>query len=140
MKKLPLAECPLCLQIRSAVASARQTTCKCFCLLLWDLHQSPEHGMVQTSLLHAGDMAENEWCKCQDYEKYCSQMMTAWKEKNLQRTHGFSQRQCGSTVQERHLEVQTFTFMFNIVISVPGTAGRPQRPILLLKTILLFFF
>lgn len=93
--------------------------------------------MVQTSLLHAGDMAENKWCKCQDYEQYCSQMTTAWKEKSLQRTHGFSQRQCGSTVQENHLEVQAFTFMFNIVISVPVTAGRPQSCLLRLPC---FFF
>lgn len=26
----------------SAVASARQATCKCFCVLLWDLQQSPK--------------------------------------------------------------------------------------------------
>lgn len=42
VRKLPPAKCPLCLQIQSAVASARQTTCKCFCVLLWDLQQSPE--------------------------------------------------------------------------------------------------
>lgn len=96
--------------------------------------------MVQTSLLHAADMAEKEWCKCQDHEQYCSQMMTAWKEKSLQRAHGFSQKQCGSTVQESHLEVQAFTFMVNIVISVPVTAGGTQRPVLLKATLLAFFF
>lgn len=100
--------------------------------------QSKRHG--PKSLLHAGDMAENEWYKCQDYEQYSSQMMTAWKEKSLQRTHGLSQRQCGSTAQESHFEVKALTFMFNVVIPVPVTAGRPQRPILLLKTTLFFLF
>lgn len=42
VRKLPPAKCPLCRQTQGAVASARQTTCKFFCVLLWDPWQSPE--------------------------------------------------------------------------------------------------
>lgn len=40
----------------------------------------------------------------------------------------------------KEAEAEALTSVFNIVISVPVTSGRPQRPILLLKTTLFFSF
>lgn len=92
-RKLPPAECPLYLQIHSAVASARQTTCKSFRGIFGSLH-SRRHGP------NAGDQAEKDGCNV----KIMSTLFQPNDDCLERKTHGFSQKQFGTTVQENHFE------------------------------------